>query len=96
LVGDHASMLADVVGILTREESNCHVGGSSLPSILGGVLDIPAVVRTHVIDEVVVVSTLSQLELEQVSRWCSKRGILMRILIELPRPVLGVWNGSSM
>jgi hypothetical protein len=40
------------------------------------------------------VSALEPALLERFSRCCSVRGILMRILIEMPRPGIGVWHAE--
>lgn len=94
LVNERASMLADVVGILSPGAPNGHVGAGNLPPILGRAEDLPTVLRSRVVDEIVVASPMDHAALEQLSRWCSIRGILMRILVEVPRPVLGVWGAD--
>jgi lipopolysaccharide/colanic/teichoic acid biosynthesis glycosyltransferase len=92
LMGEHASMLADVVGILTPSAPNGHFGSESLPPVLGKAEDLPAVLQARVVDEVVVTSVLSTALLEQITHWCSIYGIVTRILVEVPQPVLGVWS----
>jgi exopolysaccharide biosynthesis polyprenyl glycosylphosphotransferase len=92
----HSSLQADVVGVVTTELTQRDFVAAKASAIIGVIDDLPVLLQTRVIDEVVVVSTLSQLELERVSRWCSNRGILMRILIEVPPPVLGVWNADHL
>jgi exopolysaccharide biosynthesis polyprenyl glycosylphosphotransferase len=94
LIRAHASILADVVGMLTPGGSNGHVIEGPVPRILGAVQDLPAVLQAQVVDEVVVVSVLEHALLERLSRWCSMRGILMSMLVELPRPGLGVWHAE--
>jgi len=94
LASAHVSMLADVVGILTLGAPNGHVGSSGLPPVLGTAGDLPAVLQNRVVDEVVIASPMDQTTLELLSRWCSIRGVLIRVLVEVPRPVLGVWNAD--
>jgi exopolysaccharide biosynthesis polyprenyl glycosylphosphotransferase len=91
LVNGHASMLTEVVGILTPSETNSHCGSGSLPPVLGTAEELPLVLHNRVVDEVVVAASMKQGTLEQLSRCCSIRGILLRILVELPRPFLGLW-----
>ncbi len=94
LARTHASMMADVVGMLTPGAPNGHVGDGTIPRVLGAADDLPAVLRARVVDEVVVVSALEPAMLERLSRCCSMRGILMRMLVEVPRPAIGVWHAE--
>jgi exopolysaccharide biosynthesis polyprenyl glycosylphosphotransferase len=94
LIRAHASMLADVVGMLAPGGSNGHVIEGTVPRVFGAVEDLPAVLQAQAVDEVVVVSALEHAMLERLSRWCSIRGILMSMLVELPRPGLGVWHAE--
>ena len=94
LVTERAAMMTDVVGILSMGAPNGHVGAGSFPPILGVAEDLPAVLRNRVVDEVVVASPMNHAALEQLSRWCSIRGILLRLLVEVPRPVLGAWGAD--
>jgi exopolysaccharide biosynthesis polyprenyl glycosylphosphotransferase len=94
LIRTHASMLADVVGMLTPDGQNGYVIAEAAPRVLGAADDLLGVLQRQVVDEVVVVSALEQPVLERLSRWCSTRGILMRMLVELPRPGLGVWHAE--
>jgi hypothetical protein len=96
LVSERMSMLTEVVGILSLGAPNSHVGARSIPPVLGTAEDLPAVVRNRIVDEVVVASPMNQAALEQLSRWCSIRGILMRIVVEVPRPLLGVWSADHL
>jgi exopolysaccharide biosynthesis polyprenyl glycosylphosphotransferase len=96
LVNEQASTLTDVVGILWPDAPNGHAGSRSygLPPALGAAADLPNVLRNQIVDEIVVASPLEHETLEQLSRWCSIRGIQMRILVEVPRPLLGVWSAN--
>jgi exopolysaccharide biosynthesis polyprenyl glycosylphosphotransferase len=92
LVREHVSMLSDVVGILTPGATNSQIGASTLPPLLGTPEDLPVVLQARVVDEVVVASALSTAVLEQLTHWCSTRGVPIRILVEVPHPLLGVWS----
>ncbi len=94
LVGLHAAMLSDVVGILTAGKLNGRASDSNLPQLLGTTEDLPEVLRTHVVDEVVVAAPLDAAVLRRLGDWCSVRGTLMRILVEVPRPRVGVWSAE--
>jgi exopolysaccharide biosynthesis polyprenyl glycosylphosphotransferase len=94
LVSERASQLTEVVGILTPGEPNGHLDSGSRPPVLGTAEDLLAVLRDHVVDEVVVASPMNQAVLEHLSRWCTIRGILMRVVVEVPRPLLGVWSSD--
>jgi exopolysaccharide biosynthesis polyprenyl glycosylphosphotransferase len=94
LVNERASTLADVVGILWPGTPNGHAGGDGLPPALGAAANLPDILRSQVVDEIVIASPLEQETLERLSRWCAIRGIQMRILVEVPRPLLGVWGAN--
>jgi lipopolysaccharide/colanic/teichoic acid biosynthesis glycosyltransferase len=65
-----------------------------IPQVLGTVEHLPSLCRARVIDEVVVASTLEPRVLEQLSTWCSVRGITMRMLVEAPSTGVGVWHAE--
>ncbi len=97
LVRSHASMLADVIGIVVP--AACATGdnirdATAQAPMLGTLDDVPALMQTRVIDEVVVISALGLRLLERLSRWCAVRGVVMRLLVETPRPALGVWSAE--
>jgi exopolysaccharide biosynthesis polyprenyl glycosylphosphotransferase len=96
LVSERASMLADVVGILAIGEPNGHFASGNFPPVLGTADDLPAVLRDRIVDEVVIAWPINQAVLEQLSHWCSIRGLLMRILFLMPRPLLGVWMADNL
>jgi exopolysaccharide biosynthesis polyprenyl glycosylphosphotransferase len=96
LVNDHVSMLAEVVGILTPDTPNGYSVSPQIPPILGTAADLMTVVRSRIIDEVVVASPISQATLEQLSRTCSIRGIGLSILIEVPHLKLGTWSWDNL
>ena len=94
LIRAHASMMADVVGILTPGAPDGHTDDANVSRVLGSADDLPTLLQAQIIDEVVVVSPLDPTSLERLSRWCSVRGILMRLLVEVPRPGIGVWHAE--
>jgi exopolysaccharide biosynthesis polyprenyl glycosylphosphotransferase len=92
LVRTHASLQADVVGLLTPEPCcNDWQGGTDLLA-LGVIGEFPAIIETQVIDEVVAASTLEPAAIDQLSRCCSTRGIMLRVLIEAPPASAGLWD----
>jgi len=101
LIRDHSSLLADVIGIVTPARTSDDVAPEpatvygQVPPVLGAVDDVPALLRTHIVDEVVVVSALDECLVQRLSKWCAVRGIVMRILVETPRPALGVWTADD-
>jgi len=96
LIAGHASMLADIVGIVAPAEGAAPAAPTlpDMPPLLGGLDDVSALMRTHVIDEVMVAATLDGRALERLGRLCAMRGVVMRVLVETPRPPLGVWTAE--
>jgi exopolysaccharide biosynthesis polyprenyl glycosylphosphotransferase len=95
-VSERASMLADVIGVLTPVALKSHFASAAVLPILGTAEDFPSVLQTRVVDEVVVASAITATTLERLSRSCAIRGILICVLVEVPRSVLGVWNADYM
>jgi lipopolysaccharide/colanic/teichoic acid biosynthesis glycosyltransferase len=62
--------------------------------MLGAAEDLPLVLRTHVVDELIVALLPDQTVLDRLSRWCSVRGVVMNVLVEMPSPAVGVWNAE--
>lgn len=93
LIRNHASMLAEIVGIAVPGNIAQAADSTAGPPVLGTLDDVPAIMRSHVIDEVVV-SALDGEALERLGRWCAARGVVMRLLVQTPRPALGVWNAE--
>ena len=86
------SLLADVIRVLTPTAVNGHgLAFAALDAPLGTVDDLPALLQSQVVDEVIAVPPLDRPVLERLSRWCSVRGILLRIWLELPCPAVGHW-----
>jgi lipopolysaccharide/colanic/teichoic acid biosynthesis glycosyltransferase len=57
----------------------------------GSIDDLPALLQTQVDDEVIDVPPLERPLLDRLSRWCSTRGVLLRLWLELPCPAIGHW-----
>ncbi|MBF6571125.1 MAG: sugar transferase [Candidatus Binataceae bacterium] len=91
LVRTHASLQADVVGLLTPQAGRGDGHGATGLAALGSIDELPAVLQTQVIDEVVAAATLEAAAIERLSRWCSTRGIMLRVLIEAPPAATGGW-----
>ncbi len=89
-----AWVMADVVGMLTPSAPNGRAAGPAVPRILGAADDLPMVLDETIVDEVVVVLPLEKPLLERLSQCCSVRGILMRMLVEVPSPAIGVWHAE--
>lgn len=92
LVRTHASLQADVVGLLTPEPGRGKGQAGTDLSALGAIDELPAIIQTQVIDEVVAAATLEPAAIERLSRCCSTRGIMLRVLIEAPPAATGVWD----
>ena len=92
LVRTHASLQADVVGLLTPEACRGNGQDGTDLSALGVIDELPAIIQTQVIDEVIAASTLETATIDRLTRCCSTRGIMLRVLIEAPPATTGVWN----
>lgn len=90
----HAAMTADVIGLLAPDAACCRACPSHLPPMLGAAEDLPLVLQTHVVDELIIAMLPDQTVLERLSRWCAVRGVVMNILVEVPSPGVGVWNAE--
>jgi exopolysaccharide biosynthesis polyprenyl glycosylphosphotransferase len=91
---DHPSTLADLVGIVAPASAAAAAETPGAPPLLGALDDVPALMQSLVIDEVVVAAALDGPALERLGRWCAVRGVVMRLLVETPRPALGVWTAE--
>jgi exopolysaccharide biosynthesis polyprenyl glycosylphosphotransferase len=86
------SLLADVIRVLTPTAVNGHgLAFASPDTPLGRIDDLPTLLHAQVVDEVIAVSPLERPILERLSGWCAVRGVLLRIWLELPCPVVGHW-----
>lgn len=94
LLAAHALPPADVVGALTPNGTADWPAGTILPPVLGTADDLPAALQGQTVDEVVVESALERATLERLVRCCAARGIVMRVMIEMPPPALGTWSAN--
>lgn len=88
----HASFQADVIGLITSAASQLDDQAEPAAQVIGRIDDLPAVLQTQVIDEVVAASTLDSPLIERLGRSCLIRGIPMSIFVEAPKPPIGVWD----
>jgi exopolysaccharide biosynthesis polyprenyl glycosylphosphotransferase len=92
LMRNRVSLLADVIRVLAPTAVNDQrLGFAAVDAPLGTIDDLPALLHKQVVDEVIAVPPLDRSLLEQLSRCCSVRGIVLRIWLELPCPVIGHW-----
>jgi exopolysaccharide biosynthesis polyprenyl glycosylphosphotransferase len=93
IVEDHASMTADVVGVLTPTDE---VG--SLPCnlpIVGRVAELSEVLATTIVDEVFVLTRLWPALMERIASSCAARGVVMRLMIHVPPASVGAWRADD-
>jgi exopolysaccharide biosynthesis polyprenyl glycosylphosphotransferase len=95
LVEQHASMAAEITGMLLPDAMNDDFGESH-PPILGVLSDLPAVLREQVVDEVVVTTPLAHASLERLVMACALRGLVMRIMVEVPVATVGAWHADDL
>jgi exopolysaccharide biosynthesis polyprenyl glycosylphosphotransferase len=92
LVRAHASLQADVVGLLTPGPCRSNEQVRTELSLLGVIDELPAIIRTQVFDEIVAASTLEPAVIDWLSCCCSTRGITLRVLIDASPSATGVWD----
>jgi exopolysaccharide biosynthesis polyprenyl glycosylphosphotransferase len=86
------SLLADIIRVLTPPDGDGNAPAlAAIDLPLGKIEDLPALFDAQVVDEVVAVAPLDSSLLERLSRWCSVRGIVLRIWLDLPAPTVGNW-----
>ena len=89
------SLLADVIRVLSPTAVNGHCPASAeAEAPFGSIDDLPSLLQGQVVDEVIAVPPLDRPLLERLSRWCSTRGILLRLWLELPCPAIGHWGAE--
>ncbi len=95
MISEHASMLTDVVGMITP--AVCSGSVSHSPRLLGTVADFlnGGGGSSAVVDEVVAVSRLDSNTLNSLSHWCTTRGTTFRMLVEVPTPPIGIWTAGE-
>jgi len=95
LMQGRISLLADVIRVLAPAAVNGRaLAFAGAHAQLGSIDDLPALLHAQVVDEVIAVPPLEQPLLERLGRWCSVRGILLRIWLELPCPSIGHWSAE--
>jgi len=93
LMQERASVSADIIAVLTPSGWNYESPVLTEAHRPVGVVDeLPAILQAQVVDEVIALSPLPTPVLEQLSLWCSLRGILLRIWLELPHVAIGIWT----
>ncbi len=93
---EHALWHSQIVGFLMPEGSNGTQSTGADKLVLGGPMDLPQVLLKHVVDEVVVVQPFGPTETEQISLWCTERGLTLRIMVELPGSQLGSYRAHDL
>ncbi len=63
--------------------------------VLGDSDELPMMLSHRVIDEVVVVTPLKRAELEALARQCATRGVVLRVLVDLPKVSIGSWHAEE-
>lgn len=87
----HPSWSSEIVGVLIPKGSDCVLPVAVNAPVLGGPMDLPKVLLTHVVDEVVVIQPFESAETEQISIWCAERGLTLRMIVELPGSQTGAY-----
>ncbi len=93
LVDRHASMTAGVVGLLTPADEIGPVPGH--PPIVGRPADLPDVLAKMIVDEVVVLTRLWPAIMERIAVACAARGVVMRLMMEVPPASVGAWRADD-
>jgi exopolysaccharide biosynthesis polyprenyl glycosylphosphotransferase len=92
---DHPSMLVDLVGIVAPNAAQATAGAAIQgPPLLGTLDDVPGLMQSLVIDDVVVAGALDEAQLERLSQWCAVRGVVIRLLVATPPAARGVWTAE--
>jgi exopolysaccharide biosynthesis polyprenyl glycosylphosphotransferase len=94
-VGQHVSMTVEIAGMLLPAAAADGSGGAH-PRILGLLKDLPMVLRTHVIDEVVVTTQLDGVRLDRLAAACAMRGVVMRVVVDVPAAAVGAWHADDL
>jgi exopolysaccharide biosynthesis polyprenyl glycosylphosphotransferase len=93
LVDRHASMMAEVVGVLTPTDE---VSPQPVhPPIIGRPTDLPEILATKVVDEVVVLTRLWPALMERIAATCAARGVVMRLMMDVPQASVGAWRADD-
>jgi exopolysaccharide biosynthesis polyprenyl glycosylphosphotransferase len=93
---EHVSWHSEIVGFLTPEGGDgAQLLGADRP-VLGVPMDLPQVLLKHVVDEVVLVQPFGSTETDQISLWCTARGLTLRIMVELPGSQMGSYRALDL
>jgi exopolysaccharide biosynthesis polyprenyl glycosylphosphotransferase len=93
LIDSHASMMAEVLGVLTPTDE---VGGPPVRvPIIGRPADLQGILATKVVDEVIVLTQLWPAIMERIAMACAMRGVVMRLLVEVPQASVGAWRADD-
>jgi exopolysaccharide biosynthesis polyprenyl glycosylphosphotransferase len=92
LLERHAWMSAEVVGLLAPRATDPSARVEAVATILGEPGDLPEVLNRHVVDEVVALLPVERRELDRMAFSCAARGLVMRMLVDVPKPAAGSWQ----
>lgn len=97
ILKDHPLWPAKLVGLVVPNASpesvpSCH---GELP-VLGQPRDLSRILKSHVVDEIVVVQPFERTQTEKIARSCTQRGLIFRNLIELPRRTIRSYQGLDL
>jgi exopolysaccharide biosynthesis polyprenyl glycosylphosphotransferase len=93
---EHVSWHSDIIGFLVPE-----IGASSTMiadrwPVLGTPSELSGVLRTRIVDEVVVVQPFDRSATENIVRLCNERGLPVRVMVELPRAQVGTYQSYDL
>ena len=93
LIAHHASLAADVIGLVVPDaHSTPLVASDQAIRILGRLGDFAEILQNNVIDEVLLLSPIQPTELVQLIDRCSQRGLAVRMMVEVPSAESGTWQ----
>jgi exopolysaccharide biosynthesis polyprenyl glycosylphosphotransferase len=92
LLERHAWMSAQVVGLLAPCAAGAPPVLAADAPVLGEPVDLPVVLNREVVDEVVALLPVEKRELDGLASSCAARGLVMRMLMEVPQPAAGRWH----
>jgi exopolysaccharide biosynthesis polyprenyl glycosylphosphotransferase len=93
-VDRHASMTTELVGVLTPEDEVSPL--PDCPPILGSPFDLPRLLGSPlVIDEVVILTRLWPALTERIAAICAVRGVVLRLMMNLPPASVGAWRADD-
>jgi exopolysaccharide biosynthesis polyprenyl glycosylphosphotransferase len=93
LVDRHVSMTVEVVGVLTPTDEVSPAPAH--PPIVGRTVDLPKVLATKIVDEVVVLTRLWPALMERIASACAVRGIVLRVMMDVPPASVGAWRADD-